>query len=288
MIKEAVPAPEAGQVLVQSVCTIVDLEPLRAGRTHEIPEGAFLGRVLETSRAENPLPGTFVVGVGPLAEVFPVERESTLPVEGDDGTAPEHLALLPLAAAVLRAVGDADIRVADRVLVSGCGLAADLAGQAARIYAGRVTRVLPADAGSARVDAGGLRDSGGFDVLIDTTADSSVWARSLDLLRDQGRALLLLPPGPQVYPFDFYPAVHRRSLSVLVRRVPAMDERPAAAADAIRTADRLMRQGILAARERLWAVRVGSTSSAGATGDLNEAGGAAGLLCWFDGDSGAS
>jgi len=168
-----------------------------------------------------------------------------------DTTVSERPALLPLAAAVLKAVRDADIRVADRVLICGSGLVADLAEQAARLWGGRITKVLAAQARLSRVDRGRpgdanrSDDAGRFDVLIDTTADPAVWSSGLGLLRDQGRALLLLPPGAQVHPFDFYPAVHRRSLSVLARRVPEVNAWSATDEDAVRVAGQLIRESVL-------------------------------------------
>jgi hypothetical protein len=156
-----------------------------------------------------------------------------------------------LAAAVLRAVRDADIRVADRVLISGSGLVADLAERTVRLLGGRVTRALTAEEGPSCGERGGPGVTGEFDVLVDTTADPVRWSRGFGFLRDQGRALLLLPLGSHAHPFDFYPTVHRRSLSVLARRLPAMNGSSDADRDAIRTAERLIQQGFLRAGGRL-------------------------------------
>ncbi|MDR7523042.1 MAG: hypothetical protein QN168_11315 [Armatimonadota bacterium] len=269
---------EADQVLVRCVCAVVDLEPLWITRVPGVPVASFLGRVVESASPDGPDPGALVVGTGPLGEVVAVRRESVWTVAGE--MPPEHLALLPQAAAVLKAVGEAGIRMGDRVVISGGGVAAGLAMEVARLYAGRWPETMPA--ASSRHSTPGSPDAGACDVLIDTTADAAAWAWRLGLLRVQGVALLLLPPGVWVHAFDFYPMVHRRSLSLLVRRVPEADGRPAAT-DAITTAGRLIRQGIPTVGERFYTVRLPGGAAGADVINLTGMGDAAGLLCRFEG-----
>jgi threonine dehydrogenase-like Zn-dependent dehydrogenase len=77
------------------------------------------------------------------------------------------------------------------------------------------------------------------DVLIDTTAAPALWAPLLARVRPEGRVALLTPPGAQVCRFDFYPGVHRRSLSLLARRVPT-GQHPLVTEDAYRLFPRFL------------------------------------------------
>ena len=55
-------------------------------------------------------------------------------------------------------------------------------------------------------------------LVVDTTGDSRLWAGSLPALRSEGTLLLLVPPWARPVDFDFYPHIHRRSLTVVARR----------------------------------------------------------------------
>lgn len=270
----------ADQVLVRCVCAVVDLEPLRITRVPGVPVASFLGRVVESAAPDGPPPGALVVGAGPLGEVVTVRRESLWSVAEE--MPPEHLALLPQAAAVLRAVGEAGIKMGDRVVISGGGLAAGLATEVARLYSGGWPEAVPTGSASPRPAIPGSADAGVCDVLIDTTADAAAWAWGFGLLREQGVALLLLPPGVWVHAFDFYPMVHRRSLSLLARRVPEADGRPAAT-DAIATAKRLIRQGLPAVGGHVQSLRLSAGAAGAESIHLTGVGDAVGLLCWFEG-----
>ncbi len=134
--------------------------------------------------------------------------------------ADEFLELVLLACSIRVALRHVGLALGDRVCVSGSGPLARLTAQLAELCTG----VPPTRAGDG--PEGGAHDGAPCDLLVDASADPSLWAAVLPRVREQGRVLLLLPPGRQVYPYDFYPMVHRRSLSLLARRVPP--EPPAA------------------------------------------------------------
>jgi hypothetical protein len=141
-------------------------------------------------------------------------------------------------------------------VVSGAGLAARLISQLVEMKTGRPPDVMPSDdrargergggKGRGARGGGGGRNGGGrgdrrargargderpqsreFDLLVDTTGDPVRWRAALAQVRRLGRALLMIPPGPHILPFDFYPQVHRGSVSLIVRRVPAVPRKTA-------------------------------------------------------------
>lgn len=272
--EEVLPVPAQGEVLVQVACAVVDPEPILAGCTPDIPEGAFIGTVRTGSDSAHLQPGDWVAGVGPLADFVTVSIGRLQPLAADAGFARDAMTLLPLLASVVSALGDAGIAQGDRVLISGRGLAARLVEQVAEIHTGSAPRTL------LRGDPPNRRED--FDILIDTTADSAWWPRVLPLVREQGRVLLLLPPGPQVYPLDFYPAIHRRSLRLSARRVPSAGRQLASTGEGSRFLQRLLDEGLVRLHGLLADVRVGAQSSSGATIHLDAVAEGHGLVCWFE------
>lgn len=253
-----------GEILVQVACGVVDLEPLRMGPTPDVPAAAFLGTVREAASPTDLKPGDLVCGVGPLAERVAVGRDNLVRLDGESQGHREHLALIPFVFPVLDALESAYLVLGERVCVAGQGLAARLSMQVAELFTG----ITP--------------DAGEVDLLIDTTADAARWVEVLPSVREQGRVLLLVPPGPQVHSFDFYPMVHRRSLSLQARRVPGVGERLGGRERDIRTLLHLFGQGFLCSEGLLINIRA-DASDAGETLVRLDAGEArAGLAWWFE------
>jgi len=59
----------------------------------------------------------------------------------------------------------------------------------------------------------------GADLLIEATGEPLKWQVNLERVRDSGRVLLLLEPRRGTADFDFYPQVHRRSLTLAVQKI---------------------------------------------------------------------
>lgn len=57
-----------------------------------------------------------------------------------------------------------------------------------------------------------------LDLVVDTTGEPDSWGGNLHSLRRGGTILLIVPPWSEPAGFDFYPYVHRRSLSVVAQR----------------------------------------------------------------------
>jgi hypothetical protein len=250
--QEAAPELRAGEVMVRVAAAVVDPEPLLTGTYPRVPDAAFVGsieRVAHSTGRDALKPGARVVGVGPLADLTVVAAGCVSEVPDGAGTTDESLAGLPVLESVVAALDDVNAGPGEQVLVSGNGLAARLVSQLLTVKTGRSPETLSAAerAGGNRGGSGGrnARGAGGADqragrgrrvrgqeaggrqqaresdLLIDTTADPARWQAVLAQVRRLGRALLVIPAGSQILPFDFYPRVHRGSLSLLVRRVPA-------------------------------------------------------------------
>lgn len=278
---EAVPAaiatPGAEQVSVQVTCAVTDLEPLRRGRTADVPVAAFVGTVRAPAAAGDLRSGGVVCGVGPLTERVSVTREHLTPVDAGSHHTPEVLALVPFAACLAEALGCVGLGLGERVGINGRGLAARLVTQLAGLSTGSPARTLPDHGrGQDRRDVIASGDAGEVDLLVDTTTDALRWAGSFPLVREQGRVLLILPPGPQHHAFDFYPAVHRRSLSLSARRVPGAIG--SASSGAVR---HLLDQGRLTVDGMLASVRAHTLDATGGTVPIEALGGFEGLVWWF-------
>lgn len=256
--EEGVPAQGSEQILVQVARTIVDPEPLLARSGPDVPEAAFVGTVLDGAGHAHLSRGEVVVGVGPITDVALLAPERAQPVRRAGGLGQESMALLPYVSSLIRALGDAHIGPQDKVLVSGGGLVSRVAEQLVEMCTGRPPHTLSRPGGAADGAVVGQGDEAkDFDVLIDTTVDSDWWPKVLPLVREQGRVLLVLPPAPLVLQFDFYPDIHRRSLSLLARMVPStgglcfFD-------DAGEMLQHLLTRGLVALTGLLSEVRVGS------------------------------
>lgn len=128
-------------------------------------------------------------------------------------------AVLPYIEAISMALSALEVRSGERALVSGDGQTALRAAEALERMTGlAVLRAMPGEAEGAI----GSRQAPEVDVLVDTSGDADWWGLVLGRVRRQGRVLLLIPPGKQSVAFDFYSRVHRGSLTLLVRRVPAL------------------------------------------------------------------
>lgn len=107
------------------------------------------------------------------------------------------------------------VRLGERAVVSGVSPTAQQAADALK----RITGLTPWHVVPGRVESATAQQVRDADVLVDASGDAIWWPVVMARLRRQGRVLLLIPAGEQVYAFDFYPYVHRSSLTVLVRRV---------------------------------------------------------------------
>jgi hypothetical protein len=206
-------------VLVRVAWTVVDPGVLGAGHANLLPDGV-LGGVVERAPATGGLKrGDAVVGVGAPADLvsLPARSAHLLPAGGLASPVAPLLPIYPALAAALQPPG---VMPRDRVLISGEGLVSALVVRIVRVGGGTARKVDPRGSMQDGTVAA-ARGDGDADVLIDTTADPRRWQRVLPRVRHEGRVVLLLPPGPRVLPFDFYPTVHRRSLSLVARRVPS-------------------------------------------------------------------
>lgn len=198
---------------------LIDTDAMHASSTRVPADVPYVGEVEGVSPGSPLCPGDHVVGIGPLADRLAV-RAGDL-VRCPDGLRAEEAVLLPVVASVLWSVRESRIAPGDRVLVTGRGLAAKIAGLAASRHPG-VAPVRHPGSSAPQADSGAHPISGKFDVLIDTTADPAWWGWSLERVVDGGRVSLLLPPGICRHPFDFYPNVHRHSLILSAERVPSV------------------------------------------------------------------
>lgn len=214
LVETPVPSPGPDEVVVDVVCAAVDLRLPRWRSEPHVLEGAFVGRT-RAGGADVDAPGSLVAGIGPIADRVCVPR-ADLRVLDVAGMALETLALLPIAATIVAAFRAVRLVLGEQVCVSGDGMVARLAAQLAEVSTGRPV-VTVSTVGRARA---GLTADDLSALVVDATADEEQWKAILPLAQECGRALLLLPGGPQVHPFDFYPAVHLRSLVLAARRVP--------------------------------------------------------------------
>ncbi len=232
--EESAPQTPEG-VYVVATAAVVDPEPLRAISVSHIPSAAFVGAMQHGPET----PGeAIVIGVAPLADAVALAFGQVEQVRPDAGFLLESEALRPIVSSLFEALDDAGIRSEDDVLVSGRGLTARLAALLVEAISGR-----PAQTVSPLSRSTGEDSSAGADILIDTTADSIWWSRAFPLVRDEGRIMLLLPPWPVVCPFDFYRDLHRRSLSLLARRVPSADGKPTSSENTTRVIEALRHAG---------------------------------------------
>lgn len=240
MLGPAAPA----EVLVRVACALVD-----AGRhsstVSAVPPATFVGRLHDATAAQE----GWVVGVGPLGARVAARRDLLQPVSLA-GSPVEGALFLPYLAPLITAVTDAGVGFGDRVVISGEGLLGRLAAHVVSLHTGASPRVLTPDESAALAASGPgtvdrttdrerARDT---DVLIETTAEPQLWPSLLSLVRRTGRVVLVIPPGPYVHPFDFYRTIHKGSLTMLVRRVPAVH---AAARDADRFLLHLLGSGLI-------------------------------------------
>ncbi|MDR7457105.1 MAG: hypothetical protein QN174_06560 [Armatimonadota bacterium] len=208
------PVPGLDELVVDVACAVVDLQSLRLRSDAHVPEGAFVGRA-HAGGVHTGAPESVVVGVGPIADHVCVPR-AALRVFGACGEALDVLVLLPVMTALAAAFEAARLAFGERVCVSGDGMVARLAAQLTQVVTGRPAVMVSAIDG----DSSGPADDLDADLIVDATADEAKWKAVLPMARERGRALLLLPGGPQVHPFDFYPTVHLKSLALVARRVP--------------------------------------------------------------------
>lgn len=241
------PGPDApAEVLVQVACALVD-----AGRPSStvsaVQSATFVGRLHDATAAGE----SWVVGVGTLGARVAARRDLLQPVSLA-GSPIEGALFFPYLAPLITAVTDACVGFGDRVVISGEGLLGQLAAHVASLHTGASPRVITRDESASlapsrpgtvdrTTDRERARDA---DVLIETTAEPQLWPSLLSLVRRTGRVVLVIPPGPYVHPFDFYRTIHKASLTMLVRRVPAVH---AVARDADRFLLHLLGNGLIEA-----------------------------------------
>lgn len=207
----------SGNVVVGVSCALVDAVHL--SRASAGPVVAFVGHVRAEQQSQ-------VVGVGSLGARLIARSELLRPIALNGGPL-EHAPLSLFLGPLIVALTDAGLKFGDRVLIAGEGLVGQLAAQVTRLYTGVPPRVvtqeefgtLAASSGSTTGNAERERD---VDVLIETTADSRCWPQLLPLVRRMGRVVFLIPPGPQLHPFDFYRGIHKGSFTMRAHRVPAV------------------------------------------------------------------
>lgn len=281
--EEAVPNQAPEDVLVRTAFSVVDPEPFLAGCALAVPEAVLIGIVQNEPVGTDLHRGEFVIGVGPLTDLALLAPSRVQAVAPDSGLNRESIPLLLTFSSLLCALGDAGIGLGTQVLVSGDGLTARLTQQLVEMYTGRPPQTVSTIHRSNTAETSRVIDkTGAFDVLIDTTADPGWWPQILPLARDQARILLLLPPWPLVRPFDFYPDIHRRSLSLFTRKIPSTEGPPTP-----RHADRILRQslnrGLIRLDGLLFEVDVPSHWSSGTQIHLNAPEGRGILVRWADG-----
>lgn len=126
--------------------------------------------------------------------------------------------------ALLRAIKQIQIELGESVLVSGNGPVGQVMAQFAGIAgAGRVVG-LASDSNQPAAErivwtgdfeqVGQLLPQGQADVLIETTGDPAKLEKLLACVRGGGRVLLLSSSATGSANFDFYPHLHRRSLTL--------------------------------------------------------------------------
>lgn len=126
--------------------------------------------------------------------------------------------------ALLRAIKQIQIELGESVLVSGNGPVGQVMAQFASIVgAGRVVG-LASDSNQPAAErivwtgdfeqVGQLLPHGQADVLIETSGDPANLEKGLALVRSGGRILLLASSAASQVNFDFYPHLHRRSLTL--------------------------------------------------------------------------
>lgn len=217
--------PAAGQVQVSVTAALVEAG---AGAS-----AGLAGTVAAGSAGEDLPSGARVFLFGPAGAALNAPDSAVWPAPAgwDDRRAAAAAWLL----ALLPAVRALRLELGERVLVNGAGPAARLAAALAQM-AGAATVVLagaPAPvaqvAGPARLaplwavdltQAAALLPGGQADALLDFSPGFAGLAPALSLLRERGRALAL-GQGGEPADFNFYPDVHRRSLSLRGRRLEA-------------------------------------------------------------------
>ncbi len=245
----------ADGVVVRVSTAIVDPEPFIARTAASPPVGAFVGTIEGGPMQEALETGAAVVGIGPIGERLTLSATDVWPVRGAD-VPRGALALLPFLGPIVAGLAALGVGLGDRALVSGRGLTARLAAVAMEQMTERTpARLAPPREGA----AGGSGGAAEVDVLVDTTGDTAWWGHVLLQVGKEGRALLLIPPGPQIHSFDFLPRIHRGSLSLAVRRVPSRGDPSAAAA----LLSRMLADGALAPADVLGGITVGHAPAEG-------------------------
>ena len=182
-------APGPDEVAVRVGAAVLDPAALNGNTGADSPEAVFSGVIGKTGESVPAAVGAgqTVVGIGPLAD------HVTLP----------HSEVWCLSAE-------------ERILITGRPAIRELSEQV-------LSALLP-DASAKAVsspsgDGPTAEPHEPFDVLIHGLGEEADLQESLSLLRQDGRALLLVPPGRHVLPLDFYPNVHRSCLRLVVRRL---------------------------------------------------------------------
>jgi hypothetical protein len=209
--EEAFTDPGHGEVAVRVAANV--LNP-----SSDAPEGTFSGVISGVGAAvpEGMLPGRVVVGIGPPADLISLPSSEVWCLPSESDLSPEHAAAIPYLCSFLQALGSIGVEPEDRILISGR--------PAIRHLGESFLKDLVRDASAIETNLPSSHGNGNepdrdFDVLVHEVADPEDLQLSLSALRENGRAILLVPPGPHVMAFDFYPLVHRHCLRLFPRRV---------------------------------------------------------------------
>ncbi len=187
--EEAFASPEPDEVAVRVEVAVLEPLALNGETRSDAPEAILAGVITEAGSAvpKGVAAGQTVIGIGPPA---------------DHVTLPESQVWC--------------LSAEERILITGQPVIRELSAQVlSALRPGASPRVVGSLSGH---EPTGEPDEL-FDVLIHGVADPADLQESLALLRQDGRAFLLVPPGRHVLPLDFYPNVHRSCLRLFVRRV---------------------------------------------------------------------
>jgi 2-desacetyl-2-hydroxyethyl bacteriochlorophyllide A dehydrogenase len=245
--EEPLRAPGPGEVLVESICSLVSAGTELTAYTGSFPPGSAwaryvrypfkpgyssVGRVVEAgSGVESLRVGSVVAAPAPHADRY-VWRAEEL-VEVPSGVSPEEAAFHTLAAGVMHAVRLAGVKLGESVVVVGLGLLGQLAVQfsrlsgafpvvavdlsdyrlelAAKSGADVVVNASREDSAKAVSEATGGRMA---DVVFEVTGDPSVLPQAIKLARRMGRFVVLSSPrGPST--LDFHDEVNSPSRVII-------------------------------------------------------------------------
>jgi hypothetical protein len=218
IVEKVFPVLGSDEIAVRVGVTLIDPSSFLASTTAASPAASFAGVISELGAAvseELRLEQT-AIGVGPPADLISCPRSEVLALRSDSPLNLEQAAAIPHLCPFLRALRCLEIKPTERVLITGRAVM--------RHVSEEFLKVLFPDTSATQLDLTSGRDIRGelgsrFDVLVHEITDTASLQLSLSALGNNGRALLLVPPGRRLVTLDFYPHVHRSCLRLFARRV---------------------------------------------------------------------